>query len=516
MFRRNLKIKHQGLIRLTRGPGPFWFFLLVLLVTFSLFFGDRDETAAVIIRVLPLWFVFLLLTRAAIRLAHRYLPESCAAKLSFERKTGNGRTQLFVMLLFAVAAAIAPLVFNFDGRLVARHFFRILLVWAVLAPVFYAGALLRHWRQALLAVASLALCLAILAWAGPFILGNFVVPDYHLDVDHRPQPNGFESNEDAIWPKAAASTYSAESFNIVFLGDSFTWGSGVGLAKAFPALVRNLLQKARPALKLRVLNFGWVSSGPVTQLRQLREIGAKYHPRLIVQAFDMTDFDDDLHAAASLREIEEGIKQRPGAKSGSVVGRLTIFRAMLLRLGFAIGVADFPVWMLNGLAFEVPDSWRTRVSALRRSGRPISPANPGGAQYWFMFQPLEASEPYFQTSWKAIEQTAALARQWGAGYVLFILPRYQQYNRRESPADPKKSQVPADDRYLFEVFRWFEKQAATVAFPIHSLLPDFRNSGAFPTVGYDDFHFNETGHAIAAGAIVRHLLEDGLIPTESN
>ena len=72
-------------------------------------------------------------------------------------------------------------------------------------------------------------------------------------------------------------------------------------------------------------------------------------------------------------------------------------------------------------------------------------------------------------------------RELGARYVLFVMPRYQQYNRAEAPGDPEKREFPESDQYVLEPFRWFEKQARTVSFPIHSLLDAFRRSGVFPT-----------------------------------
>ena len=71
--------------------------------------------------------------------------------------------------------------------------------------------------------------------------------------------------------------------------------------------------------------------------------------------------------------------------------------------------------------------------------------------------------------------------------------------------------MPKSDEFIFEPFRYFEKQAQKAPFPIRSLLPDFRDSGVFPTVFEDNLHYNEAGHEIAAKAIARHLVEDGLI-----
>ena len=168
---------------------------------------------------------------------------------------------------------------------------------------------------------------------------------------------------------------------------------------------------------MRVANFGWVSSSPVLQARQLRDIGAKYAPDLVVQGFDMTDFHDDLVARERLRRMGAG-----GADA------VSIFRAFGVGANLALGVEDYGQWLRERARWGSGDE---------------TPAVPG-SRYFFLFQPPEASEPYFRPSWEAVREAEGMARAMGARYALFVFPRYQQYDPRESPRDPERRVFPTD------------------------------------------------------------------------
>jgi hypothetical protein len=61
-------------------------------------------------------------------------------------------------------------------------------------------------------------------------------------------------------------------------------------------------------------------------------------------------------------------------------------------------------------------------------------------------------------------------------------------------------------------FEYFARQARTVSFPVRSLREDFLADPAFPKCRDDDPHWNAEGNRVAAEAIARRLLADGLIP----
>jgi hypothetical protein len=185
--------------------------------------------------------------------------------------------------------------------------------------------------------------------------------------------------------------------------------------------------------------------------------------------------------------------RRIGAGGG---GAVSIFRAFAVGASLALGVEDYGQWLRE----------RTRWA-----GADASPAVPA-SRYFFLFQPPESSEPYFRTSWDAIRETEQTARAQGARYVLFVFPRYQQYDPREGPRDPERRVFPPDAEGRLVPFEFFARQAGTAGFPVHSLREDFLADPAFPKCRGDDPHWNAEGNRVAAEAVFRHLVADGLAP----
>src|SRR5262249_60310294 len=137
-----------------------------------------------------------------------------------------------------------------------------------------------------------------------------------------------------------------------------------------------------------------------------------------------------------------------------------------------------------------------------RGGR-AAPAVPS-ARFFFLFPPPEASAPSFRTSWEAILETERLAREMGARYVLFVLPRYQQYDPRESPRDPERRVFPPDAEGRLVPFEYFPGQARTGGFPLPSPRGDFPAAPALPKGRGGDPPRNAESHPGAAAPARPH------------
>lgn len=138
------------------------------------------------------------------------------------------------------------------------------------------------------------------------------------DVDHRMLPDGDEINEDGVRAPPPGS-FQEDDYNIIFLGDSFTFGMGVPANLAFPYQFEQIVQQRKPELHVRVADFGWTGSSPLLSYRLLQDIGSHYHPDLVILAIDMTDFHDDLMFRLYLEKpgIYKWAKIAPGSFSQS-------------------------------------------------------------------------------------------------------------------------------------------------------------------------------------------------------
>ena len=135
-------------------------------------------------------------------------------------------------------------------------------------------------------------------WLGPRVVAAAIEQslfyEYDQSIDHRMRPDGDEINSDSIRFRGEAGSIDVDDFNIVFLGDSFTYGLFLEYEDAVPYVTEQQLASRKCDTQVRVVNFGWPSSSPLLSVRLLRDIGHKYHPDLVVYMLDMTDFHNDL------------------------------------------------------------------------------------------------------------------------------------------------------------------------------------------------------------------------------
>ncbi len=80
-------------------------------------------------------------------------------------------------------------------------------------------------------------------------------------------------------------------FRVLFLGDSFTYGTGVNDDQTFAALVEKELRADR--MSVEVINAGCPGKGTDYELKFFQTVGRKYHPDLTVLAFYPNDFQDN-------------------------------------------------------------------------------------------------------------------------------------------------------------------------------------------------------------------------------
>jgi hypothetical protein len=293
--------------------------------------------------------------------------------------------------------------------------------------------------------------------------------------DHRIPPHSAKDiNGDGIRSRFEADEFREEDFNIIFLGDSFTYGLWLQDHEAIPQVFEQLARERYPDRKIHVANFGWVSSSPLLSLRLLKDIGKKYHPDLIIQVIDMTDVGDDLYYDAILNH--RGIYA-----IGQYMPTLTLLLQKAIR--------EHTEW-------DAVSQW---MFGLPRK------------HYFIVQQPLEQTRYGFDFMKSHIDETHEYAdKVLSSRYMLFVIPRYFQYRPEESPGDweAKMGEYPTQGPYLLEPFKYFAEMKTRVPYPVYSLLPDFQNTSVRPTVFRDDAHPNKEGARVAAQAIFNDCLKE--------
>lgn len=99
----------------------------------------------------------------------------------------------------------------------------------------------------------------------------------------------------------------ANSFRVVCLGDSFTWGFGVVDEDLFTSRLERALAQRFPERDVQVINAGVPGYGTADQLRFLLSRGAALDPDLvIVQFLPDNDFIENRAAAKGNVEVRDG------------------------------------------------------------------------------------------------------------------------------------------------------------------------------------------------------------------
>lgn len=326
--------------------------------------------------------------------------------------------------------------------------------------------------QGLAALAWILLMIASAYAADRIAMHTWLAPERRFleDIDHRPAP-GAQFNEHGVRDLRRLSTFRPEDLTLVVLGDSFVFGYGLKPSQTIPWQMERMLRTRHRNLPVKVVNFGYISASPYLSLRQLRDFGSAYAPDLVLLCIDMTDFHDDI----KYQKYDE----KPG-----LFGMLRVF----------------------------PSGFFALKEAARRLGVHEALFGYPADRFFVVNRPLEETRPHLASIQRNIDAIADYVREeLGARFGLVILPRAFQYSAREAVHSWERDMYTPLGPYVLEPFRYFEQIAPARDYPIHSLLPAFRETDVFPTTFRRDPHWNPAGARVAARALVRFVEESGLL-----
>lgn len=290
--------------------------------------------------------------------------------------------------------------------------------------------------------------------------------------DHRPEIVHPDFNADSLRATREPAEFRPETLNIVFLGDSFTYGAGVAAKQCLPynlelRLRERYTEAGRPASEILVANFGWPSSSPLLSWRRLVEVGDHYQPDIVAMAVDMTDFLDDIKYAG-----------------------------MLERRGIFWWSDKVPV-LLRLLKDFAPRGFE-RLKAL------LNPELPQ-QRFFASMAPLEETRESLLPLVESLDKIDAWCREREARFLVFLLPRNFQYSAEEAKLSWERKEYDPLGPYVLEPFRFFEQLEGTLPYPCFSLLPAFQQTDVSPTTLGWDPHWSPEGTLVAVEALLEML-----------
>ncbi len=389
-----------------------------------------------------------------------------------------------------------------------------------------AAAVIRRRKEALLCIVSTAMTLALVEIAArnfvpsvsavKFVRGGVSSPDFHhIYPAHAHMYMGrfegkdvfVDTNEDGL-----RTTYSKEDFKkyqnrVIVLGDSFTLGMGVTSEDAFPTRLEDNLRQASGSRSIAVLNSGVISYSPFIEKLLFRKKLAAYRPTLVVLFLDATDIGDDYWYLNESRKATGAstfaLKDGTPPKYRGALYELTRPYRPLLESSLA-----YPLELARKLAgpsasdgpARSPDYYQFKITIGSTEER---------NRFFIYRHPLEETRDLFDRTLRNVDEIATLAKQMGAGFALFVTPRFHHWNVKECPDNWEKGEYGLSEPYQYEYFRYFEESRP--GYPVINLLPDFQATGKYPLVFRDDPHWNAAGHAFVAETVMKHMLQKKLI-----
>ncbi len=239
-------------------------------------------------------------------------------------------------------------------------------------------------------------------------------------------------------------------YRILFVGDSFTFGEGVGDDEPFPVRVEAALNASSPPRRVQAVNAGVAGYNTKDEVIYLERRWLALDPDLVVITFFLNDAYDDERFAA----LEMG-------QAGGHLGYNVLIPSRLLRWA----VARWKGWRLGR---SVRETYRAQFSG--------NPAIEGHDWRDVQASLIHASE---------------LLRQRGVPLVLVIFPELYDLG---------------PDHPFADIYEQVAAFARDHGIPVLNLYPPFASRRAEELwVFVNDHHPNAAAHALAADAIVGFL-----------
>jgi lysophospholipase L1-like esterase len=148
----------------------------------------------------------------------------------------------------------------------------------------------------------------------PLTRGRALRPG-EFDYSFTTNTDGFRSHHEYSRPKPNGTR------RVLAIGDSFTFGIGVGDAESYPAQLERRLSRLCGSAPVQVINAGVGGFGTSQELELLERVGLTFHPDVVVLGVFVNDPQDNLLAGLHymrgdtlLRKPRSAIPRMPGAK----------------------------------------------------------------------------------------------------------------------------------------------------------------------------------------------------------
>ena len=285
----------------------------------------------------------------------------------------------------------------------------------------------------------------------------------------------FRINSDGMRDRERTLEKPPGTFRIACIGDSITYGHGVGRAVAYPAQLEAILNRPQGSTAYEVLNFG-VTGYDITQsVQNLRVRALPYEPDLVIYQYCLNDAETfSVEREGLLRELTRA--QADYWERGAVAGRWVTRSRLAALLWYATRSISAP-------------------GRTRRAARPDALAAAIDRGTWADYFAQLHADP---TAWRRVEsgldELRGLTTAQRDSVVVAIFPALLELWRYPLGPVHEKVRGAAERR----------------SFAALDLLPALQGAEA-RGLRATALHPNARGYAVAAQALARFVAQRGLL-----
>ena len=289
-------------------------------------------------------------------------------------------------------------------------------------------------------------------------------------------------------PEIPAARPAPDALRVLTTGDAFTMPEGLNYEQSFPALLDSALTRCLAPRPVQVINGGVTGYGPLEEEPQFDELGALYHPDIVVHEFFVNDWSDITVGADDRRQ---GI---------GLTGRRLTRGALLGHSDLAANARLLYERIASALSGQISATQRYKLllDYYRTGPNPLY----GAANIDRMTQFIA----HFRDS----------ARADGGTLVIFYTPGGVTVLPRNQVAYLPPSGIPLTDSAHYDLRRPFtalQRITDSLGVPLVDLTAPLRAYRPQPVYYPNQWHWNAAGHRAAAAAIMTALSQQGLIAT---
>lgn len=332
------------------------------------------------------------------------------------------------------------------------------------------------------------------------ILHHSLVPKAKLKSSNNEFDVTYQINSYGLRDRELTLLKPPNTYRILLLGDSYTFGIGSNLEDTFAKRLEKKLNEKGGTIHYEVINGGCSSYSPLLEYLFLIHKGLALGPDLVILNYDLSDVQDDYKYAQVAQFDGEGrpLKVPP-------VDVQYYFRE--IRKGYR---SDFPLLDRSELYQFIMKRYY-QLKGERNAPQFYEEAKfiSGNIEYDRDLPMRENAgdwKPYFDRSARYLKMIAELLKTHRVGFAIAAYPYGNLINEKEWALgrrlrgfDLKVYQTPLFD-YLAEFSR-------NENIPFLDMTPDFKAAEAdhFPLFYNYDGHFTPAGHEVAAQALFNFL-----------